>query len=258
MAETTKPTRVPLSVGARAYLREVECGAELAFHERGLAELAVRGRMLLEPRPYGIHQDAHPDRAHVRPGWAIFCALRDRHFKDLEYCRRAAAEAAWWYAAAVTAALGGLLVGDEVTSRRLELATVDHPTHLQQLRRDGMDAPVWAGRYRPALPEPGQLHVGEVAIDAAMDAALSPLIDAYGAAVFLGMDAANPAERYEDVEEEQLADADRRASQIPDLLLTYAKTVHEAVKYADRLAVLVSSRVGDADRADAVTVDACD
>lgn len=235
----------PLTASACAYLAELDAAAELVQHRRAQAQLAERGRWLMEPtgiRRRGLHG----------PGAALNPPLRhvdnyqhDRLYAESVAARRDVGRVAWWFTTAALAALDAVLAGQEISGRRLEELTLARPGRDQEVD-DGADP--WAPCFRPHLPGEGELRTGDDGLDAAMDKALAPLLGAYTAAGIV--------EDYDDRQQDEpddepdgddepggladweasaLHDAEQRASGIPDLLIAYARTVVSAAHAAPRI-----------------------
>lgn len=164
-----------------------------------------------------------PARSLTPPSFLVGEWTREQCQDHLERCRRLVAYMACWYAATAVCALRCALAGQQVQARQLEEAVLPDPVSVHRELTE-LSEPLTSPRYRPVLPQLGELRTGNDTWDAAMDQALRPLLEACTAVA----EATRPTNKGPHVVDA----AKEQAHRLPDLLIDYARAVHDALAAA--------------------------
>lgn len=225
---------MPLTRSALAYLADLEHAVDLAMHHREAAEITERGHWMMHRRQFG--SESGEGGACNSATAVVDSQIYTDTLATMEAARTRVGFVAWWYTTAALAALRAVLAGTEITARRLEELTLQGPGQEERAKASF----AWQHCLLPDLPRPGklgelgELQVGEPRLDTQLQEQLAELVLFYASAGFAqDLDEDEPLS---DSEAGLIGREQRRAASIPERLIEYARTVHEAAVYASRKA----------------------
>jgi hypothetical protein len=222
LAPPAAADRLPADVAV--YLRDLDMAAAIAVAYRDRARVLRETETPLAPcrLPAGITID--------RARWALndpVALVRGQHLHTLAKALAAAQtcvdQVAAWYGRSATLALQAVLTGGQISPRALEQATVNRATGNGPA---GDPWEPWLADTVPPLVGPDKLATGQEYLDQPIRDAHRPLARAYQA--WSTRDALEHGGSLTDQQATTLHDANQLARALPDLLIAYARRLHEA------------------------------